>query len=150
METEIKKRKHRKGGTDYAKEKLAKAEAENKTLKDLKTAADKFADEWKRRYDKKKEELETAEAKIEELEAQIEEANKKASESQRRSVSDDRTINQQAAKISELTAEIANLRGTARDYRCQFEQAVRRMGGFRRFIYGYNIPQFTDEDHWHD
>ena len=148
METEIKKRKHRKGGTDYAKEKLAKAE--NKTLKDLKTAADKFADEWKRRYDKKKEELETAEAKIEELEAQIEEANKKASESQKRSVSDDRTINQQAAKISELTAEIANLRGTARDYRCQFEQAVRRMGGFRRFIYGYNIPQFTDEDSWHD
>ncbi len=32
METEIKNRKHRKGGTDYAKEKLAKAEAEKAKL----------------------------------------------------------------------------------------------------------------------
>lgn len=32
MENEIKKHKHRKGGTEYAKEKLAKAEAKVKTL----------------------------------------------------------------------------------------------------------------------
>ena len=34
METEIKKRKHRKGGTDYAKEKLAKAETKIKELEE--------------------------------------------------------------------------------------------------------------------
>ena len=60
------------------------------------------------------------------------------------------TIRQQGIKISELTDEIANLRGTARDYRCQFEEAVRRMGWLRRWWYGYDRPQFTDEDHWHD
>ena len=112
METEIKKRKHRKGGTDYAKEKLAKAEA-----------------------------------KIKELEGQLELKrkvyNKELGEK-------NETIRKQGTKISTLTADLANAQGEAREYRNKFEEAVRRMGGFRRFIYGYNIPQFTDEDRWHD
>ena len=110
------------GGYSRLKVKYAKLKAENDTLKDLKTAADKFADEWKRRYDKKKEELETAED----------------------------TINKQASKISELSGDLANAQSEAREYRSKFEEAVRRMGWLRRFIYGYNFPQFTDEDHWHD
>lgn len=62
----------------------------------------------------------------------------------------DETIRKQGTKISTLTADLANAQGEAREYRNKFEEAVRRMGGFRRFIYGYNIPQFTDEDRWHD
>lgn len=119
METTEKKPKN---GFDRLKVKYAKLKEENDTLKDLKTAADKFADEWKRRYDKKKEELETAEA----------------------------TINKQASKISELSGDLANTQSEAREYRSKFEEAVRRMGWLRRLWYGYDIPQFTNEDHWHD
>ena len=112
METEIKKRKHRKGGTDYAKEKLAKAEAKIKELE-------------------------------EQLELKRRVYNKNLNEKSE-------TIRKQGTKISDLSGELTNAKGLARDYRRQFEEAVRRMGGFRRFIYGYNFPQFTDEDHWHD
>ena len=71
-------------------------------------------------------------------------------EIERRAKDSDETIRQQGTKISTLTADLANAQGEAREYRNKFEEAVRRMGGFRRFIYGYNIPQFTDEDRWHD
>lgn len=119
MEPEIKKRKHRKGGTDYAKEKLAKAEAKVMTLESQLTNAKEEARRTKYELEKKLNE-------------------------------EKETVRKQGTKISELTAEIANLRGTARDYRCKFEEAVRRMGWLRRFIYGYNFPQFTEEDHWHE
>lgn len=71
-------------------------------------------------------------------------------EIERRAKDSDETIRQQGTKISSLTADLANAQGEAREYRNKFEEAVRRMGGFRRFIYGYSIPQFTNEDHWHD
>lgn len=110
------------GGYSRLKVKYAKLKAENDTLKDLKTAADKFADEWKRRYDKKKEELETAEA----------------------------TISKQGSKISQLSAELNDAVGEIYSTTRQRDEAVRRMGWLRRWWYGYNIPQFTDEDSWHD
>jgi len=129
METEIKKRKHRKGGTDYAKEKLAKAEAKIKELE-------------------KQLNVEVAEHQaLEEKYGKMIKDRTEISETIREKAE---TIRKQATKISELTAEIANLRGTARDYRHKFEEAVRRMGWLRRWWYEYDRPQFTDEDHWHD
>lgn len=114
-------KKHKSGFT-LLKEKLAKVEVEKAKLQDLKTASDKFAEEWKNRYFKKKEELAEAEA----------------------------TIKKQSAKISQLSGDLSNAQSDARDYRRKYEEAVSRMGWLRRFIYGYNVPQFTDEDHWHD
>lgn len=129
METEIKKRKHRKGGTDYAKEKLAKAEAEKAKLQNQLAQALSERNNYSAQLDRAKNEIHNL--KID--------CNGKQS-----------TIEKQGTKISTLTADLANAQGEAREYRNKFEEAVRRMGGFRRFIYGYNIPQFTDEDHWHD
>ena len=133
METEIKKRKHRKGGTDYAKEKLAKAEAKIKELEKQLNVEVAEHQALEDKYEKLRKELNRT----------TQDGHKQYNEQQE-------SIHKQAAKISELTAEIANLRGTARDYRCKFEEAVRRMGWLRRWWYEYDRPQFTDEDHWHD
>lgn len=127
METEIKKRKHRKGGTDYAKEKLAKAEAENKTLKDLKTTADKFAEEWKNRYFKKKEELAEAET----------------------------TIEQQSRKISQLTADLkvaqGNLEATDREHKRQLKAMYDHMGWFKRMTWDrHHAPTFKEDEQWNE
>ena len=121
----------------------AKAEAKNAELQKEKeilvqTAQDNYCrvekerDEWKAKYEHVRNATlidNGINSKISELQA---------------------TIEKQGTKISTLTADLANAQGEAREYRNKFEEAVRRMGGFRRFIYGYNIPQFTDEDHWHD
>ena len=114
--------KKHKSGFALLKEKLAKAEAEKTKLQDLKTAADKFAEEWKNRYFKKKEELTEAE----------------------------NTIVKQSTKISQLSGDLSNAQSDARDYRRKYEEAVSRMGWLRRMWYGYNGPQFTDEDHWNE
>ena len=115
METEIKKRKHRKGGTDYAKEKLAKAEAENKTLKDIKTAADKFAEEWKNRYFNKKKELDTADAKIKEHEE---------------------TIRKQGSKISDLSARLSVAQGNEEEWKRKYNEAIAHVPFWRRWLHG--------------
>lgn len=133
METEIKKHKHRKGGTDYAKEKLAKAEAKIKELEKQLNVEVAEHQSLEDKYEKLRKELIRT----------TQDGHKQYNEQQE-------SIHKQAAKISELTAEIANLRGTARDYRRKYEEAVRRMGWLRRWWYEYDRPQFTDEDHWHD
>lgn len=71
-------------------------------------------------------------------------------EVERRAKDSDETIRKQGTKISNLTADLANAQSEAREYRSKFEEAVRRMGWLRRWWYGYDRPQFTDEDHWHD
>lgn len=71
-------------------------------------------------------------------------------EVERRAKDSDENIRKQGTKISELSGDLANAQSEAREYRSKFEEAVRRMGWLRRFVYGYNFPQFTDEDHWHD
>lgn len=71
-------------------------------------------------------------------------------EVERRAKDSDETIRKQGTKISELSGDLANAQSEAREYRSKFEEAVRRMGWLRRLWYGYNIPQFTNEDHWHD
>lgn len=119
METDIKKRKHRKGGTDYAKEKLAKSEAKVMTL-----------------------ESQLANSK--------EEARRTKYELEKKIKEHDETIRKQGTKISELSGDLANAKSEAREYRSKFEEAVRRMGWLRRWWYGYDRPQFTDEDYWHD
>lgn len=119
METEIKKRKHRKGGTDYAKEKLAKAEAKVMTLESQLANAKEEARRTKHELEKNLNEKED-------------------------------TIRKQGSKISELSGDLANAQSEAREYRSKFEKAVHRMGWLRRFIYGYNVPKFTDEDHWNE
>lgn len=71
-------------------------------------------------------------------------------EVERRAKDSDEIIRKQGTKISNLTADLANAQSEAREYRSKFEEAVRRMGWLRRLWYGYDIPQFTNEDHWHD
>lgn len=104
-------------------------------------------DRLKIKYAKLKAEKEALEAKITELEGKANAATEQHSKDIREK---DETIRQQGTKISTLTADLANAQGEAREYRNKFEEAVRRMGWLRRFIYGYNFPQFTDEDHWHN
>lgn len=129
METEIKKRKHRKGGTDYAKEKLAKAEAEKAKLQEQLAQALSERNNYSAQLDRAKTEIHNL--KID--------CNGKQS-----------TIEKQGSKISELSGDLANAQSEAREYRSKFEEAVRRMGWLRRWWYEYDRPQFTDEDHWHD
>lgn len=71
-------------------------------------------------------------------------------EVERREKDSDETIRKQGKKISELSGDLANAQSEAREYRSKFEKAVRRMGWLRRLLYGYDIPQFTNEDHWHN
>ena len=104
------------------KEEMAKGREQLSQMEAERNNAHSFAQKWRQESLKKQEELQMAED----------------------------LIRKQGTKISTLTADLANAQGEAREYRNKFEEAVRRMGGFRRFIYGYSIPQFTDEDHWHD
>lgn len=104
------------------KEEMAKGREQLSQMEAERNNAHSFAQKWRQESLKKQEELQTAEE----------------------------TIRKQGTKISTLTADLANARGEAREYRNKFEEAVRRMGWLRRWWYGYSIPQFTDEDHWHD
>lgn len=121
METEIKKRKHRKGGTDYAKEKLAKAEAKIKELEHKCIEADnKYITECKH-HDNTKVELHNAKADLIKSDKKIKEL--------------EETIRQQGTTISTLTAEKANLEGDVRYYRTEADKYLHRMGWLRRWLY---------------
>lgn len=121
METEIKKRNKRKGGTDYAKEKLAKAEAEIKELEHKCIEADnKYITEWKH-HNNTKVELHNAKADLIKSDKKIKEY--------------DETIRKQGTTISTLTAEKANLEGDVRYYRAEADKYWHCMGFFRRWLY---------------
>lgn len=125
--------KKHKSGFALLKEKLAKVEAENK---ELRAAVEKSQTAYL-------ELTRTSKENIKKVQDNRDEWKKDAEAKQT-------TIEKQSAKISQLSGDLSNAQSDARDYRNKFEEAVRRMGWLRRFIYGYNFPQFTDEDHWHN
>lgn len=132
--------KKHKGGYELLKEKYDK-------VKRISDEKDKCYAELKEKYDELRLQVDCPSKSWKGLA----EARQKTINEQTTTIKEhEETIRKQGTKISTLTADLANAQGEAREYRNKFEEAVRRMGGFRRFIYGYNIPPFTDEDHWHD
>jgi chromosome segregation ATPase len=134
------------GGYSRLKVKYAKLKAEHETL--VKAVEEEFVSQDS--YRSVKADNVELESKLKKVDADIVRLERTISERNKEIREKDETIRQQGTKISTLTADLANAQGEAREYRNKFEEAVRRMGGFRRFIYCYNRPQFTDEDRWHD
>lgn len=152
METEIKKRKHRKGGTDYAKEKLAKAEVQIAELQKEKeilvqTAQDNYCrvekerDEWKAKYDSLNERHKTLLIDRDEW--------KKDAETKQA------TIEQQSRKISQLTADLHNsetLRLNADAAHSKKEgEMLRAMGPIRRWWWNlHHLSTFKEDERWNN
>lgn len=125
--------KKHKSGFALLKEKLAKAEAENK---ELRAAVEKSQTAYM-------ELTRTSRENMKKVQDNRDEWKKDAEAKQT-------IIEKQGTKISQLSGDLSNAQSEAREYRSKFEEAVRRMGWLRRLWYGYDIPQFTNEDHWHD
>lgn len=118
METEIKKRKRRKGGTDYAKEKLAKAEAK---VKELENKLKEEVREHQTLEQKYKEALNDIQAKDAAYTRLKKELNK--------------TIEKQGTTISQLTADKANLESDAKFHEASAKKYWNAMGCIRRWWY---------------
>ena len=132
MET-TEKKKHKSGFT-LLKEKLAKAEAENKELQ-------KKFNEERERYNFTQEECDRKDKRLTE---EIVRANKAEA-----------TIDQQSLKIRKLTAELklaqGNLEATAREHERQLKAMYDHMGWFKRMTWNWHhAPTFKEDERWHE
>ena len=118
--------KKRKGGTEYAKEKLAKAEQQlaqaEKQIKSLTVERDN--------YKKLAHDLDGKNAE------QFEKGSKTAGERYQHLVDEKQaTIEKQTTRISQLQADLHNAECDARENKKLLEEAVEFMGGLRRWFW---------------
>ena len=132
MET-TEKKKH-KSGFALLKEKLAKAEAENKELQ-------KKFNEERERYNFTQEECDRKDKRLTE---EIVRANKAEA-----------TIEQQSLKIRKLTAELklaqGDLEATNREHERQLNAMYNHMGWFKRMTWDWHhAPTFKEDERWNE
>lgn len=136
MET-TEKKKHKSGFT-LLKEKLAKAEAENK---ELRAAVEKSQTAYL-------ELTRTSKENIKKVQDNRDEWKKDAEAKQV-------TIEQQSRKISQLTAELklaqGNIEATSREHERQLKAMYDHMGWFRRMTWDWHhAPTFKEDERWNE
>lgn len=133
------KKKKRNGGY-YLKEKIAKLEAENKELQNLKEASDKFAELWKNKYHGLNERHETL--------LVDRDAWKKDAEAKQKD------IEAQGRKISQLTADLkvvtGNLEATKLESSRQLNEMYKALGWFRQWIWDWKHPVLGENETWNN
>ena len=115
METQNKQRKHRKGGTDYAKEKLAKAEAEKAKLQEQLAQALSERNNFSAQLDRAKTEIHNLKIDCKEKQS---------------------TIEKQGTKISDLSARLSVAQGNEEEWKRKYNEAIAHVPFWRKWLHG--------------
>lgn len=97
-------------------------------------------------YDRLKIKYAELQEKFNKLDKQHTESAKHAIALHERAEDQQKIIEQQGSRISELTAELANAKSDINEYKRQRDKAVECMGPMRRLWYGFNTPEFNEDE----